>query len=152
MLAFAMTCCHALCKHQRLSLGRQRCRMPVYTHGDVEPSFDLTDTLSSYKSHSVDLWSVGVRLRGESIESPYFTVKACQTYPQDSINELIIWKNEFVCCYHNYCQIQIGIPACIMSSEYVKRTSLYLFRLQIFEWIKVLSQRTFTSNSGKLRW
>ena len=47
-------------------------------------------------------------------------------------------KNESISRYHNYCQIQIGIPACVMSSEYFKRTSLYLVRLQIFEWIKFL--------------
>ena len=47
-------------------------------------------------------------------------------------------KNESISRHHNYCQIQIGIPACVMSSEYFKRTSLYLVRLQIFEWIKFL--------------
>ena len=36
------------------------------------------------------------------------------------------------------CQIQIGIPASVMSREYFTRTSLYLFRLKIFEWIKFL--------------
>ena len=34
------------------------------------------------------------------------------------------------------CQIQIGIPACVMSCENSMRTSLYLFRLKIFEWVK----------------
>ena len=36
--------------------------------------------------------------------------------------------------------IQSGIPACVMSSEYYYflRTSLYLVRLNIFEWIKFL--------------
>ena len=29
-------------------------------------------------------------------------------------------------------------PACVMSSEYFKRTSLYLVSLKIFEWIKLL--------------
>ena len=31
-----------------------------------------------------------------------------------------------------------GISACVMSSEYFTRTSLYLVRLKIFEWIKFL--------------
>ena len=34
----------------------------------------------------------------------------------------------------NYCQIQISIPACVMSREYFTRTSLYLVRLKISEW------------------
>ena len=41
----------------------------------------------------------------------------------------------------NWCQIQSGISACLMSSEYplvFTRTSLYLVRLEIFEWIKLL--------------
>ena len=29
-------------------------------------------------------------------------------------------------------------PACVMSSEYFKRTSLYLVSLKIFEWVKLL--------------
>ena len=41
-------------------------------------------------------------------------------------------------CSRNWCQIQIGIPTCVMSSEYFTRTSLYLVRLKIFEWIKLL--------------
>ena len=47
-------------------------------------------------------------------------------------------KNQSVSCLRNWCQIQIGIPACRMSSEYFMRTSLYLVRLKIFEWIKLL--------------
>ena len=35
-------------------------------------------------------------------------------------------------------EIQIGIPACAMSSKYFARTSLYLVRLNVFEWIKFL--------------
>ena len=59
--------------------------------------------------------------------------------PQDSINELIICKNEFVSRSRNWCQqIQSSISACVMSSEYFTRTSLYLVRLKIFEWIKFL--------------
>ena len=45
--------------------------------------------------------------------------------PQDSINELIIWKNESLSRSRNQREIQIGIPACVMSSEYFTRTSLY---------------------------
>ena len=42
-------------------------------------------------------------------------------------------KNESVSRSRNLCQIQIGIPACVMSCEYFTRTSLYLVRLNIFE-------------------
>ena len=45
-------------------------------------------------------------------------------------------RNEFVSCSCNWCQIQFGIFACVMGSEYVTRTSLYLDRLKIFEWVK----------------
>ena len=41
-------------------------------------------------------------------------------------------------CSRNWCQIQIGIPTGVMSREYFTRTSLYLVRLKIFEWIKLL--------------
>ena len=47
-------------------------------------------------------------------------------------------KNEAVSRSSNWCQIQSGISACVMSSEYFTRTSLYLVRLKIFEWIKFL--------------
>ena len=47
-------------------------------------------------------------------------------------------RNESVSCSCNWCQIQLGISACVMSSEYVMRTSLYLDRLKIFEWVKYL--------------
>ena len=40
------------------------------------------------------------------------TVKAGQAYPQDSINELIIWKmNPFNSGSCMFCQIQIGVSA-----------------------------------------
>ena len=67
-----------------------------------------------------------------------FTVKAGQAYPQDSIKCIDYLKNESVSHSWNYCQIQIGNPVCIMSSEYFTRTSLYLVRLKIFKWIKFL--------------
>ena len=38
----------------------------------------------------------------------------------------------------NWCQIQSGIFACVMSSEHFTITSLYLVRLEIFEWIKLV--------------
>ena len=47
-------------------------------------------------------------------------------------------KNVSVSRSGNWCQIQIGIPAYVMSREYFTRTSLYLARLKIFEWIKIL--------------
>ena len=49
-------------------------------------------------------------------------------------------RNESVSCSCNWCQIQLGISACVMSSEYVTRTSLYLDRLKIFEWMKFLKR------------
>ena len=46
--------------------------------------------------------------------------------PQDSINEMIIiLKNESVSGCRIFCQSQISISACVMSSEYLTRTSLY---------------------------
>ena len=59
-------------------------------------------------------------------------------------------KNQSVSCSRNCCQIQIGIPACGMSSEYFTRTSLYLVRLKIFEWIKFLRRhlRQIQGNYG----
>ena len=35
-------------------------------------------------------------------------------------------------------QFKAAFSACVMSSEYFTRTSLYLVRLKIFEWIKFL--------------
>lgn len=35
-------------------------------------------------------------------------------------------KNEFITQPHNYCQIPIYIPACIMNSEYFTITYLYI--------------------------
>ena len=49
-----------------------------------------------------------------------------------------LFENESVSRSRNWCQIQSGISACVMSSEYFTRTSLYLVRLEIFEWIKLL--------------
>ena len=51
-------------------------------------------------------------------------------------------KDESVSRSHNYCQIQIGIPACVMSSEYFVRTSLYLVRLKISQWVKLLRRHS----------
>ena len=66
--------------------------------------------------------------------------------PQDSINELIIWKVNPVVVPVT---IQIGIPACVIRSEYFTKTSLYLVRLKISDWLKL---KTFTLNSRNLRW
>ena len=77
---------------------------------------------------------VGIVNKREGIQNPTFTGRS--SLPQKySINELIIWKNESVSRSRNWCQIWIGIPVCVMSSEYFKRTSLHLVRLKIFEWI-----------------
>ena len=66
----------------------------------------------------------------------HVTVKAGQAYPPRFYSWIKYLKHESVNRSRNYCQIQIGIPACAMSSEYFTRTSLYLVRLKIFEWIK----------------
>ena len=68
----------------------------------------------------------------------YFTVKIGQAYPPRFYYWIDYLKNESVCRSRNWCQIQSGISACVMSSEYFTRTSLYLVRLEIFEWIKLL--------------
>ena len=47
-------------------------------------------------------------------------------------------KNEPFSRSGNWRQIQSGISACVMSSEHFTRTSLYLVRLEIFEWISFL--------------
>ena len=49
-----------------------------------------------------------------------------------------IYENESVTRFRNWCQLQMSFPACVMSSEYFTRTSLYLVRLKIFERIKFL--------------
>ena len=51
--------------------------------------------------------------------------KQVKRTPQDSINELIIWKMNLLVVPIPFFQIQIGISACVMSSEYLTRTSLY---------------------------
>ena len=67
-----------------------------------------------------------------------FTVKIGQAYPPRFYYWSDYLKNESVCRSRNWCQIQSGISACVMSSEYFTRTCLYLVRLKIFEWIKFL--------------
>ena len=67
-----------------------------------------------------------------------FTVKPSQAYPPRFYQWIYYLKNESVSRSRNWCQIQSGISACVMSSEYFTRTSLYLVRLEIFEWIKLL--------------
>ena len=58
--------------------------------------------------------------------------KQVKRTPQDSINELIILNESLVVPV-------TGVKsACVMSSEYFTRTSLYLVILKIFEWIKFL--------------
>ena len=66
------------------------------------------------------------------------TVKPSQAYPPRFYQWIDYLKNESVSRSCNWCQIQSGISACAMSSEYFTRTSLYLVRLEIFEWIKLL--------------
>ena len=68
----------------------------------------------------------------------WLTVKPSQAYPPRFYQWIDYLKNESVSCSRNWCQIQSGISACVMSSEYFTRTSLYLVRLEIFEWIKLL--------------
>ena len=74
------------------------------------------------------------------IESPcqWLTVKPSQAYPPRLYKWIDYLKKESASPSHNWCQIQSGISACVMSREYFTRTSLYLVRLEIFEWIKLL--------------
>ena len=67
-----------------------------------------------------------------------FTVKPIQAYPPRFYQWIDYLKNESVSGSRNWCQIQSGISACVMRSDYFTRTSLYLVRLEIFEWIKLL--------------
>ena len=88
-----------------------------------------------------------------AIGSPDFsiTVKAGHVYPPRFYEWIDHLKNEavshsqvipkFLCHSPNWCQIQSSISACLMSSEYFTRTSLYLVRLKILEWIKFLRRR-----------
>ena len=91
------------------------------------------------------------------------TVKAGQAYPPRFYYWIDYLKNESVSRSRNCCQIQSGISACVMSSEYFTRTSLYLVRLKIFEWIKFLRRhlhqiqengagRNFITASGVNSW
>ena len=69
----------------------------------------------------------------------YYSQGRSSVPPQDSINDLIIYKlNEPVSHFGNWCRIQIGIPVCVMRGDYFTRMSLYLVRLKIFDWIKLL--------------
>ena len=92
-----------------------------------------------------------------------FTVKIGQAYPPRFYYWIDYLKNESVSRSRNCCQIQSGISACVMSSEYFTRTSLYLVRLKIFEWIKFLRRhlhqiqengagRNFITASGVNSW
>ena len=67
------------------------------------------------------------------------TVKAGQVYPP----RFCWWieylkKNESVSYSRNVVSNSIRHSACVMNSEYVTRTSLYLDKLKIFEWMKFL--------------
>ena len=75
-----------------------------------------------------------------AIGSPDFsiTVKAGHAYPPRFYEWIDHLKNEAVSRSPNWCQIQSGISACVMSSECFTWTSLYLVRLKILEWIKFL--------------
>ena len=85
------------------------------------------------------LWSFGGNTAAVRINrNPMLYSQGMSNVPPKILLMIDYLKNESVSRYHNYCQIQISIPACVMSSEYFKRTSLYLVRLQIFEWIKFL--------------
>ena len=68
---------------------------------------------------------------------PHFTVKPSQAYPARFYQWIDYLKNESVSRSGNWRQIQSGISACVMSSEHFTRTSLYLVRLEIFEWINM---------------
>ena len=82
-------------------------------------------------------WSLSYLFVRE-FQSQVFTVKPSQAYPPRFYQWIDYFKNESVSRSRNWCQLQSGISACVMSREYFTRTSLYLVRLEIFEWIKLL--------------
>ena len=75
------------------------------------------------------------------IQSDSITVKPSQAYPPRFYQWIDYLKNETISRSRNWRRIQSGISACVMSSEYFTRTPLYLVRLEIFEWIKLLRSR-----------
>ena len=75
------------------------------------------------------------------IQSDSITVKPSQAYPPRFYQWIDYLKNESISRSRNWRWIQSGISACVMSSEYFTRTPLYLVRLEIFEWIKLLWSR-----------
>ena len=69
----------------------------------------------------------------------------CYSQARSDSQLIIHWLFEKwigICLSHNQCQIQICIPVCVMDSEYFMITSLYLVRLKIFEWIKLLQRNS----------
>ena len=58
--------------------------------------------------------------------------------PPKILNEFIIWKMKPLVVPVTGVKFNSAFWTCVMSSEYVTRTSLYLDRLKIFEWMKFL--------------
>ena len=99
----------------------------------------LTERKFSTKISGIFLWMV----KNRSLRWPklilYLQSRQVKCTPQDSVNELNIWKkNESVSYSRNVVSNSIRHSACVMNSEYVTRTSLYLDKLKIFEWMKFL--------------
>ena len=53
--------------------------------------------------------------------------------------------------FRNWLQIQIGIPARVMSSEYFNENFSVFGQIENL-WMDKIASKTFTSNSGKLCW
>ena len=53
--------------------------------------------------------------------------------------------------FRNWLQIQIGIPARVMSSEYFNDNFSVFGQIENL-WMDKIASKTFTSNSGKLCW
>ena len=125
-------------------VAEKSCRINVYTSADKiawhHASFSFLQNRKFLIKlfHSVTVLTLPRRVLVFGKGEPYFplkspvptsiTVKAGQAYP----------PRFYYSCSRNWCQIQSGISACVMSREYFTRTSLYLVRLKMFEWVKFL--------------
>ena len=70
----------------------------------------------------------------------FFNSQSRSSVPPEILLMNWLFEKSIVSRSRNWCQIQIGLPACVMSSEYFTGTSLYLVGLKIFEWIGHLHQ------------
>ena len=144
--------CNRRWSHPELSTGHGKCVWTHWLHRLIKcsllwkqkPATESNNTIKCRqppKVHYSTLLGLGPRFLSLlycCLYSFLFTVKPSQAYPPRFYQWIDYLKNESVSRSRNWCQIQSGISACVMSSEYFTRTSLYLVRLEIFEWIKLL--------------